>query len=110
MAGPRTRFDIVKERDTRKFFKDCGHSFTLDDKRYACQFSATDDDSELADDGAGILEIYDLTATVIKSDFSGTLPAKGVKVTADGGTYQVERTQAIPFSVLAKIYFSNLDA
>ena len=106
---PRTRFEIVKERDTRRMFKDGGHFFTLNDERYDCQFSATDDDTQLADDGGGILEVYDLTATVIKSDFRSGLPAKGVKVKADGATYQVERTQAIPFSVLAKIYFSNLD-
>lgn len=90
-------------------FQDGGHSFTLAGTRYPCQFSATDDDSQLADDGGGLLEVYDLTATVIKTDFRDGLPEKGVKVTADGATYQVERTQAIPFSVLAKIYFSNLD-
>jgi hypothetical protein len=100
----------MQARDFRRGpLHDAQHSFTIDGKRYSCQFSATDADVTLSSDGGGTMDVYDLVATVIKSDFRHALPEKGITVIADGKSYQVEKTQSIPLSPLAKIYFTNLD-
>lgn len=110
MANSSPLYKMMK-RDFERTLADTQTSFWYLGKEYKCQFAASDDDFQLAQDGGGTVPIYNLIATTIKDYFPGGIyPPKGEQVTVDGTTYQVGRPQSRPGSPLVKLYFGNLDA
>ena len=98
------------EKDFRRIQRDSDSTLIYKGRTVPCLFGSTDEEQQLAVNGAGEMEIYDLVATVRKTDFSGmTLPKKGEVIMAEGIEYQIGKVNFRPGSPLFKIHFANLD-
>lgn len=98
------------ERDFKRIHKDVDSYLIYKGKSIPCLFGSSDEDPQIATDGGGEMQIYDLSATVRKSDFYGiTLPKKGEVIMAEGVEYQIGKTNGRPGSPLLQLNFANLD-